>query len=299
MVILSLKLLAAETIIKSGISYTEEDIVCDCSEFLDSLKDYLQGRQNEGLLKAADLDDLQLVHYFIYKGATDWQGLVQKAASQNNQKMLDLIHKHNLLNPNWGMYGAAIGGHSELVKHFIDKGADQFNWGMYGATKGNHRTLIEYFIDKGANDWNLGMVAAAKTGNKDLLWFFANKPRSGRAGPNWESAYVSAIERDQYSLLDSLTDHPEDIRIPMVLPGFNGLDWLLVQAAIKNKKELVELFINKGAKTLEQAEACSRSQGHFDLAAYLKEVIEARKTTFKLMSEALYNFFSAALRWFN
>jgi hypothetical protein len=85
---------------------------------------------NKAMEKVAEKGRIDLVDFFIEKGADDW---------------------------NWGMRGAARGGHKELVDFFIEKGANDWDWGMYGAAEGGHKELVDFFIEKGANNWNWGM----------------------------------------------------------------------------------------------------------------------------------------------
>jgi hypothetical protein len=60
-----------------------------------------------------------LVHFFIDKGANDW---------------------------NEGLEGASQGGHKDLVQFFIDKGADKWNGGLEYATLGGNKDLGEYHV---------------------------------------------------------------------------------------------------------------------------------------------------------
>ena len=59
---------------------------------------------------------------------------------------------------NYGMYGAAQGGHKELVDLFVKKGANYWNSGMRGAAEGGHKELVDLFVKKGANEWNGGLL---------------------------------------------------------------------------------------------------------------------------------------------
>src|SRR3989344_3238609 len=70
---------------------------------------------------------------------------------------------------NYGMRGAAEGGHKELVDLFVKKGANNWDWGMHGAAEGGHKELVDLFVKKGANDWNYGMYSAARGGHKELV----------------------------------------------------------------------------------------------------------------------------------
>ena len=73
------------------------------------------------------------------------------------------------------MYYAAEGGSLDLVKFFIDKGANNWDFGMYGAAQGGSLDLVKFFIDKGTKDWNGGMYYAVRGGHKDLVDFFKQK----------------------------------------------------------------------------------------------------------------------------
>ncbi len=46
---------------------------------------------------------------------------------------------------------------------------------MYGAAEGGHKDLVEFFIEKGAKDWNQGMLDAREGGHIDLVEFFRKK----------------------------------------------------------------------------------------------------------------------------
>ena len=78
-------------------------------------------------------------------------------------------------NVNYGMRGAAEGGHKELIDLFIKKGANDWNTGMWYAAEGSHKELVDLFIKRGANDWNNGMYGAAQGGHKELVQFFIKK----------------------------------------------------------------------------------------------------------------------------
>ena len=42
------------------------------------------------------------------------------------------------------MSKAAEIGNLKLVQFFIDKGANHWNWGMYGAAEGGHQHIVDY-----------------------------------------------------------------------------------------------------------------------------------------------------------
>jgi len=108
----------------------------------------VKGNYNTAMKLAAEGGHRDLVDFFIFKGADNWD---------------------------FGMKGAARGGHRDLVDFFISKGADNWNRGMFGAAKGGHRDLVDFFISKGARDWNWAMQGASLGGHRDLVKFFISK----------------------------------------------------------------------------------------------------------------------------
>ena len=76
---------------------------------------------NKALSIASRTGNIKLIHYFIDKGANDW---------------------------NLGMRYAASNNHIELVKFFIDKGANDWNLGMRYAASNNHIELVKFFKSK-------------------------------------------------------------------------------------------------------------------------------------------------------
>jgi len=96
-----------------------------------------------------DLEELKdLVLYFVSQGANDW---------------------------NWGMCGAACGGHLDLVLYFVSQRANDWNASMCWAAKGGHMDLVLYFVSQGANEWNCGMRGATYGKHEKLIEFFKSK----------------------------------------------------------------------------------------------------------------------------
>ena len=88
----------------------------------------------------------------------------------------DLFNSNDKYNE--AMNYAARVGSLDLVKLFIDKGANEYNEAMNYAARGGSLDLVKFFIDKGANHWDFGMVGAAEGGHQDLVEFFKQKLRN-------------------------------------------------------------------------------------------------------------------------
>jgi len=54
-------------------------------------------------------------------------------------------------NVNWGLYGACRGGHMNIVKLTIKKGAWHWTGGLKFACMGSHMNIVKLMIEKGAN----------------------------------------------------------------------------------------------------------------------------------------------------
>ena len=92
---------------------------------------------DKGMCWAAEVGCLDLVEYFVARGASEWY---------------------------WGMRDAVSGGHWDLVEYFVGKGFSNWDWGMSVAARWGNRDLVEYFIARGASNWNRGMRQAAGRG---------------------------------------------------------------------------------------------------------------------------------------
>ena len=100
---------------------------------------------------------------------------LNQASDEGHKDLVKLFINKGANNWNDGLYGASRGGHKDLVQLFIDKGADDWGYGLYGASRGGHKDLVLFLIDKGANLWNWGLAGASEGGHRELIQFFQNK----------------------------------------------------------------------------------------------------------------------------
>src|SRR3989344_596329 len=98
------------------------------------------------------------------------QNLYEAARQGSLFRVNELVRQG--INVNSGMYGAAEGGHKELVDLFVKQGANSWDWGMYGAAEGGHKELVDLFVKNGANNWDWGMIGAAVGCHKKFVDFF-------------------------------------------------------------------------------------------------------------------------------
>ena len=69
-------------------------------------------------------------------------------------KVTQVYKTKDVLDWNWGLYGACSGGNIEIVKLMIEKGANKWNWGLSGACYGGNIEIIKLMTEKGADHWN-------------------------------------------------------------------------------------------------------------------------------------------------
>ncbi len=88
----------------------------------------------------------------------------------------------------WGLHGACQGGHIEIVKLMIEKGASQWNWALSYACVGGHMDIVKLMIDLGGDNWNWGLRRACTGGHIDIIKFLIEK------GASWCNQCNKSVE---------------------------------------------------------------------------------------------------------
>jgi hypothetical protein len=69
---------------------------------------------------------------------------------------------------NSGLYGACLGGHINIVKYMIRRGANDYIYALFCACYGGYMDIIQYLIKRGANSYNDGLEGACIGGHMDI-----------------------------------------------------------------------------------------------------------------------------------
>lgn len=135
---------------------------------------------------------------------------------------------------------ACEGGHLELAQMMIDKGAD-VNYGLQGACFSNHLELIQMMIDNGANKWNKGLLCACAGGHNEIVQMMIDKGATSveHGVSTWDSGLQYACLHDKIKTAQMMIDLGAD-------------DWNagFFSACMNNNVSLARIMIEKGASNL-------------------------------------------------
>lgn len=104
---------------------------------------------------------------------------------------------------NHGFYNACVGGHMEIVKMMIDKGADAWNWGIEGACVGGNIEIVELIISKNGPilNWNFALTGACYNGNIELIELMITK-----GGRDWDYGLAGACDGGHIEIVKIMID---------------------------------------------------------------------------------------------
>lgn len=106
---------------------------------------------NLGFTKACRGNHLSIINWLIEKGANDWQGAFNSACRGGHLDLAqNLKRQHSLIEINKGFGCACRSGNMALILWMMDEANIDFNYGLMGAARGGHDTLIDFLLEKGA-----------------------------------------------------------------------------------------------------------------------------------------------------
>ncbi len=105
----------------------------------------------------------------------DWDYGLEGACLCGHIDIVKLMIEKGANNWNVGLEGACFCGHIDIVKLMIEKGANYWNWGLSNACEGGHESIVKLMIEKGANDWNWGLYHACLGGNESIIKLMIEK----------------------------------------------------------------------------------------------------------------------------
>jgi ankyrin repeat protein len=180
------------------------------------------------------------------------------AAEGGHMEIVKLMIEKGATEFNSAMYNAARGGHMEIVKLMIEKGATEFNWAMGDAAKGGHMEIVKLMIEKGATDFDSAMRNAARGGNMEIVKLMIEKGATH---------FITAMRNAAGE------GHMEIVKL-MIEKGATDFDSAMRNAALGGHIEIVKLMIEKGATDFYSAMKNAEREGHMEIVNYLKQFIK-------------------------
>ena len=127
-------------------------------------EDYCRNNHIVRLLKLVKI--LEKIGDFDY---FDWEDGLEYACRGGHMDIIKLIIEKGAQNWHCGFHGACLGDHIDIVKFLIKKGFNDWNGGLSYACYDNNLDIVKLMIKKGANNWNYALRYACEGGNIDIV----------------------------------------------------------------------------------------------------------------------------------
>lgn len=195
---------------------------------------------------------IELGHPFVKYLMNDikYEDEIFKVLCEQNKK--DLLESFSVKflknNANKGLKCAAGKGHKNLVDFFISLGSIEFNHGLVAAAENGDVELVKFFIQKGTKELDPAMKLAIKTWNEELFDYLLDNGYD-----NWDFVLRNAVLYDNDKLIDIAIEK-----------GASDWDGVLQGAIIGNKKK-IGYFLEKGASDFDLAMSTAASSGDMNL----------------------------------
>lgn len=127
-----------------------------------------------GLEGAIDGGNVELIEFFLEKGARKYGSMYYSAAKNGSPGVLKLFEFNTPEYRNSGFIGAVRGGHFELMKKFFleNNGVCDIEEALIGAAKGGHLEIVKFLVNNGVEDLSDAYTAAVRKGQLLLIKYF-------------------------------------------------------------------------------------------------------------------------------
>jgi hypothetical protein len=266
-------------------------------------KKFLAYDLNTMLSFAAEGGNLDIVKYLIdEKGATDIEGALAPAEKYNNKYIIDYLqqklkklkdfhdtslsgdvekvkkltdidfkdkHTLNAALRNVSSNGDPTIDHLNVVKHFVEKGADEFLNAMFFAAEAGNLDLVKYFVEeKGVKSLDYALVAASNSKSKNTknivktIKYLISKGGTDRI----EDALKKAIVRGNLDIIKTLIDETDGVL----------LDEALYITCWQGNFEVVKYLIQREKYSNDVLQtAISYAKKHKKIADYIKNILSS------------------------
>lgn len=214
-----------------------------------------------GLGSAVQGQHVETVKFILTEGIDNAYVAFLDAVRLGNVEIVNLVmeNAYSVLDRDnvWpeAMQEAAIGGHLNLVKYFVNEfKLDHWERGLQAAAKGGYLDLILYFIGEGAKKWDRALKAAYEAGEDWLIPFFLDK-----GADDWNEMMAMWINDDK------LFDYA-------ISQGADDWDLGLYHAAQAGNMTRIKYFLAQGADPAEGLEGASGMKNR-ELTAFFRALV--------------------------
>lgn len=152
------------------------------------------------------------------------------------------------MNINEALRKASVKNDQELIRRFINQGANDWKAGLLGASEGGHLELMKYFISGGANNLLDALVVAAENGKIEAVKFLLSKVTKD------VNYYNIAMARA------AMNGYIEVIRL-LLNAGATDVNTAFLEAVSLGDAEIINLLIEHGADNICSAVILAASSG--------------------------------------
>lgn len=194
---------------------------------------------NDGLKCACSKGHIEIVELMILKGANCWDKGLQSACYNHNKNIMQIVELMISKGAtDWDncMYTACANNQMQIVKLIIEKGSvTDWNTYMYAPCSHGYIDIIEFMISKGANNWNEGLGYACIGNNVEMVKFMISK-----GATNFDNYF-------RYPYIGNLT-------IAQILIDHGADDWNngLISSCLLGDDALVKLMLKHEPTNLNE-----------------------------------------------
>ena len=208
-----------------------------CKNIYESCKNYIEIEDNGRFEITNKWDNSELLEkYCKHNNVIKIRKLIKKSIKT------DLEIKMNL-NWNYGLDGACEGGHIDIIRVMIEKGADHWDWALFGASKGGHIDIVKFVIEKGTCNWDWGLEGACIGGYMNIVKLMIEKGCN-----DWNGGLCAACQCGHIDIVNL-----------MIEKGGKHWNWGLHCACEGGGLDIVKLMIEKGATECGFGDICDKS----------------------------------------
>lgn len=217
-----------------------------------------------GLAERGNWDLLDRLDQHPLHAELSWRyspGAIYGAARGGHQEVLkEMLHLDFVLHNS--IRGAAEGGHKELLWELLRQ-RPRYNFALFCVSLRGHAELIPELLNHGANHVN-GLTGAAEGGHLEIVEFFVHRYGITYSPKDYRAALYNAARQGHDSIVDYLLTRPD------TLFHSDEIGRALQNAAKEGHLKVVTRLLPKLPNQLNQAISTARLWGYPEIAELIE-----------------------------